>query len=107
MTERFKLMCYENECGYIEYNKRNDEFNARLYDTAEHIPILLFDFDSGKFAEDRKVRTYLDDIIVPETIENIKEILISIGLNTYNKWEIYKRVEGRNRFDDFWIKPLN
>lgn len=107
MIEKFKLMYYENECGYIEFDKLNNKFKAVLYEDAVHVPFLLFGFDNLKIADDEIVRMYFDDIVIPESRENIKDILKDIGLDYYNKWEIYKKLEGRNTFDDIWIKPFN
>lgn len=106
MNEKFKIMYYDNECGYIEYNKLNNEFQAHLYDNAEHVPFLLFGFGNETFADDKQVRAYIDGVVIPKTRENINDILEELGLDYYNQWEIYKKLEGKNVNDEFWIKSF-
>lgn len=45
----------------------------------------------------------VEERIVPPNRQNIAEILQRLGLQAYDPWEIFKRVNGFNINDVFWV----
>ena len=101
MLELYDIIWRDKEVvGCLEYNTRTQRFQAYLKDGAQGNPRGLFGvFKTDSVVDDRRVRGYFDDCIVPKTRENIDDILKHIGLPYYDQWEIYKHNSGRNVSD--------
>ena len=86
--------------GWIEYNTVSKKFQAYLKDGMLPNPRGLFGvLETVPICDDRIVRGYLDDCVVPKTRENIDDILRHLGLAEYDQWEIYKLNNGENVSD--------
>ena len=86
--------------GYLEYNTKTDKFQAYLKNGAAGNPRGLFGIlHTDSIVDDRRVRAYIDDCVVPRTRENIDDILRNMGLPYYDPWEIYKLNNGENMSD--------
>lgn len=101
MLELYDIIWRDKETvGCLEYNIKTKKFQAYLKDGAQGNPRGLFGvFSTSTVVDDRLVRAYFDDCVVPKTRENIDDILRHIGLPYYDKWEIYKHNSGRNYSD--------
>ena len=101
MLELYDIIWRDKETvGCLEYNTKAKKFQAYLKDGAQGNPRGLFGvFDTSTVVDDRLVRAYFDDCVVPKTRENIDDILRHIGLPYYDQWEIYKHNSGRNYSD--------
>ena len=92
--------------GYLEYDTAADKFRAYLKNGAVPNPRALFGIlKTEPVADDRRVRAYIDDCVVPKTRENIDDILRNMKLPYYDQWEIYKYNHGENWSDYASIRP--
>lgn len=101
MLEIYEIMWRNNDVtGYLEYDTQKNKFQAYLKDGASPNPRGLFGIlKTEKVVDDRRVRAYIDDCVVPKTRENIDDILRNLKIPYYDQWEIYKHNNGTNVSD--------
>lgn len=101
MLEIYEIIWRNKEVtGYLEYNTKTDKFQAYLRDGVLPNPRGLFGvLKTEKVVNDRRVRAYIDDCVVPKTRENIDDILKNLKMPDYDQWEIYKHNNGENMSD--------
>lgn len=101
MLEIYEIMWRNNDVtGYLEYDTQKNKFQAYLKDGALPNPRGLFGIlKTEKVVDDRRVRAYIDDCVVPKTRENIDDILRNLKIPYYDQWEIYKHNNGTNVSD--------
>lgn len=101
MLEIYEILWRNNDVtGYLEYDTKKDKFQAYLKDGASPNPRGLFGIlKIEKVVDDRRVRAYIDDCVVPKTRENIDDILRNLKIPYYDQWEIYKHNNGTNVSD--------
>lgn len=94
-----------------EFREYDTELGTRLeleiYDghkTPIEVRARLGDIDiySGVM-NDKAVRKFIEDRVVPETRVNIKEILEELGFKNYSAYAIFKKALAKCDLDDFWI----
>lgn len=101
MLEIYEILWRNNDVtGYLEYDTQKNKFQAYLKDGASPNPRGLFGIlKTEKVVDDRRVRAYIDDCVVPKTRENIDDILRNLKIPYYDQWEIYKHNNGTNVSD--------
>lgn len=101
MLELYDIIWRDKEVvGCLEYDTNRKKFHAYLRKGAKGNPRGLFGIlKTDTEADDRRVRAYFDDCVVPKTRQNIDDILKHIGLPYYDQWEIYKHNSGKNVSD--------
>lgn len=101
MIEIYEIIWRNKEVtGYLEYNTKTDKFQAYLKDGVLPNPRGLFGvLKTEKVVDDRRVRAYIDDCVVPKTRENIDDILKNLKMPYYDQWAIYKHNKGENMSD--------
>lgn len=101
MLEIYEILWRNNDVtGYLEYDTQKNKFQAYLKDGALPNPRGLFGIlKTEKVVDDRRVRAYIDDCVVPKTRENIDDILRNLKIPYYDQWEIYKHNNGTNVSD--------
>jgi hypothetical protein len=101
MLEIYEIIWRDKEVtGYLEYNTKADKFRAYLKDDVLPNPRGLFGIlKTESVVEDKRVRAYIDDCVVPKTRENIDDILKHLKMPYYDQWAIYKHNQGTNMSD--------
>lgn len=101
MLEIYEIMWRNKDVtGYLEYDTQKNRFQAYLKDGASPNPRGLFGIlKTENVVDDRRVRAYIDDCVVPKTRENIDDILRNLKIPYYDQWEIYKHNNGTNVSD--------
>lgn len=98
MLELYDIIWRDKDIvGCLEYHVETNKFCAYLKDGEQGNPRGLFGIlKTDTVVDDRRVRAYLDDCVVPKTRQNIDDILKHMKLPCYNQWEIYKYNHGKN-----------
>ena len=101
MLEIYEIMWRNKDVtGYLEYDTQKNKFQAYLKDGALPNPRGLFGvLKTERIVDDRRVRAYIDDCVVPKTRENIDDILRNLQIPYYDQWAIYKHNNGTNMSD--------
>lgn len=101
MLELYDIIWRDKEVvGCLEYDDKRDKFCAYLKEGAQGNPRGLFGiFETDRIVDDRRVRAYFEDCVVPKTRQNIDDILKYAGIPYYDQWAIYKHNSGRNQSD--------
>ena len=109
MLEIYEIIWRDEQVtGWLEYDTSKDKFQAYLREGEQGNPRALFGVTkTDSVIDDKRVRFYISECVVPKTRENIDDILKHLKLPYYDQWEIYKRNNGKNASDYASIRLLD
>lgn len=100
----------EPEHGILFYNDEDKTFGYFMPEGVDfgHQPSVFSILSEKKrLINDREVRMWVKDRIVPPERQNIGEILRNVGIETYDEFEILKFCKGRSCMDAFEMEDTD
>lgn len=104
-NEQFILYYGREAIGTIGYNRTKNQYSATLNpEYTGDYPYSLFGiFERNNNPPEKWVRNYIETHVFPKDREGIDDILRQLNLTSYDPWNIYVAMKGRNADDQCHI----